>query len=212
MASKRGWGFGFILAMLLLAALAWVAREPLADWMGRLDIGGASEPSETLARSAESKLERIAREGLRDEVRFSEAELQSLLTYRSGPVLPPGIEDPRIDVQDSIVALSALLRPAELDEELAPEGIMAILSDTSRIVSGLVPDVERPGEILVRVRSLQVGTIVIPPLMMPALVAGLRSQGVPTSDGAVVIRVTPDVADVTIDGDEVVLSPALSGR
>lgn len=208
MSSTARRSLGCAAVLVACAAAIWLLRDPIGDWMGRLDPGGRSEPSEQLARSAEAKLEAIAREGLTRELRLSEAELQSLLTYRSAPVLPPGVEDPQIDVQDTIVVLSARLRPAELDASLGLEGLAAALGDTSRVLAGLAPAVERPGEILVRVRTLQLGSMVIPPLMLPAILGGLRSQGVPTSGGAVLIPVPPDVGGVSLDGDDVVLHPA----
>lgn len=195
------------LLLLLLAAVAWIGRDALGDWMGRLELGGPAEVSEQLAQRAEEKLNRVAREGLREETRFSEAELQSLLTYRGGAVLPAGVGDPRIDVQDSLVVLSARVRPDELEGYAAPDALSSALSDTSRVIAGFAPSVERPGELLLRVRSLQIGAFVIPPLMLPAVVGGLKARGLRTSGGAVVLGLTPDVGDVRIEGSEVVLVP-----
>lgn len=196
------------LLLLLLAVAAWIGRDALGDWMGRLELGGPAEVSEQLARRAEEKLNRVAREGLREETRLSEAELQSFLTYRGGAALPAGVEDLRVDVQDSLVVLSARLRTDELEGYSVPDALSSVLSDTSRVIAGLAPSVERPGELLLRVRSLQIGAFVIPPLMLPAVVGGLKARGVRTSGGAVVLGLTPDVGDVRIEGDEVVLVPA----
>ena len=204
-------GLGCVLLLILLGAGLWLARDPVGEWMGRLELGIGAEPSERLARAAEEKLDRLAREGLAEELRLSEAELQSLLTYRSGPTLPPGVEEPRIDVQDSIVVLSARLRPDEIEGFPTPDAIRSALSDTSRVTAGLVPELGSPGQALLRVRSLQVGSIVIPPLMLPAFVAGLEAQGVRTSNGALVVPMPRSVADVRIEGDDLVLAPAPSG-
>jgi len=196
------------LLLALLAAAAWIGRDALGDWVGRMELGGPAEVSEQLARRAEEKLNRVARGGLREETRLSEAELQSLLTYRGGAALPAGVEDPRVDVQDSLIVLSARLRLDELEGYTPPDALSSALSDTSRVIAGLAPSVERPGELLLRVRSLQIGAFVIPPLMLPAVVGGLKARGVGTSGGAVVLNLTPDVGDVRIEGDEVVLVPA----
>lgn len=201
-----------VILLLLIAAGAWLARGSVGGWVAGLELGGTAEPSERLAVAAEEKLDAIARNGLREEVRFTEAELQSLLAFRAGPALPSGIEEPRIDVQDSIVVLSARLRPEELEGFATLEDIRSALSDSSRVITGLQPVVERPGEILVRVHRLQVGSFVFPPIMLPAVVGGLAGQGVPTSDGAVVLRVPRDIAGVRIEGDDVVLEPELSPR
>lgn len=207
MTSRRGRlrGTGCLVLLLLTAAVVWLAREPIGDWMGRFEILGSPEPSEALARRAEEKLDLVAREGLHGELRLSEAELQSLLTYRSGPILPAGVEDPRIDVQDSIIVLSARLRPAEIEGLPTPEAIEGTLSDTSRLITGILPEMGAPGEVLVRVRSLQIGEFVIPPFMLPAVVGGLGAQGLRTSGGAVVVPVIRDVGDIRIEGDDLVL-------
>lgn len=201
-----------VILLLLVAAGAWLARDSVAGWMAGLELGAPSEPSERLARGAEQRLEAIAREGLDEEIRFTEAELQSLLSFRAGPALPAGIEEPRIDVQDSIIVLSARLRPEQLEGFATPDAVRSALSDSSRVITGLAPVVERPGEVLVRVRSLQMGSFVFPPIMLPAVVGGLAREGVPTSDGAVVLRVPRDVGGIRIEGDDVVLVPDLSQR
>src|SRR5690606_9964032 len=103
------------LLLVLAAGGAWLARGSLGGWLDRLEIGAPSEPSERLAGAVEEKLDRLAREGLTGEVRLSEVELQSVLTYRAAPALPAGVEDPRIDVQDSIVVMSARIRPDRLE-------------------------------------------------------------------------------------------------
>lgn len=201
-----------LIVLLLVAAGAWLARDSLGGWMAELELGGSMEPSERLASEAERKLDAIARGGLGEEVRFSEAELQSLLVFRAGPALPPGIEEPRVDVQDSIIVLSARLLPEQLQGFSAPDAVRSALSDSARVITGLLPVVEQPGEVLVRVRSLQMGSVVIPPIMLPAVVGSLERQGVPTSDGAVVVRVPRNIGGVRIEGDDVVLEPDLSPR
>lgn len=205
---RRG---GCLLVLLLLVALGaatWIGRGAIGDWMGRLHLGSPAEASEALARRAEEKLDRIAREGLSEEIRFSEAELQSLLTYRGGPLMPAGIEDARVDVQDSLVVLSARLSPDALQDYSVPDALRSALADTSRVTTGLVPVIEQPGELHLQVRSLQIGALVIPPMMLPAVIGGLKAQGVRTAAGAVLLPVTRDVGAVRLEGDELVLVPA----
>jgi hypothetical protein len=209
MSSSKGCsrGFGCVVFLVLLAAGAWIARDSLGDWMGRLEMGASGEPSARLAERAEQKLNRIARAGLTDEVRFSEAELQSLLTYRGGPALPPGIEDPQVDVQDTIVVLSARLRPDSLAGFSAPDALRSTMGDTTRVIAGLVPSRGGPSETWLRVRSLQVGAFVVPPLMLPVIVRGIEQQGVRVRNGAIVVPLLPGVDEVRLDGDDVVLIP-----
>lgn len=179
--------------------------------MGRLELGVRGEPSERLAERAEEKLNRIAQTGLTDEVRFSEAELQSLLTYRGGPALPPGVEDPQVDVQDTVVVLSARLRPDSLDGFSAPDALSSTMGDTARVIAGLVPSKGGPGETWLRVRSLQLGSFVVPPLMLPVVVRSLEQQGVRVRNGAIVVPLFPGVHELRLDGDDVVLMPEPAG-
>lgn len=196
-----------VVIVALLAAGAWIARDSVGDWMGRLELGASGEPSERLAERAEQKLNRIARAGLTSEERFSESELQSLLTYRGGPALPPGIEDPRVDVQDTIVVLSARLRPDSLDGFSAPDVLRSTMGDTTRVIAGLVPSRGGPGETRLRVRSLQIGAFVVPPMMLPVVVRSVEQQGVRVEDGAIVVPLLPGVDEIRLDGDDVVLIP-----
>lgn len=200
-----------MVVLALLAAGAWIARDSIGDWMGRLELGASGEPSERLADRAEDRLNRIAREGLTDEARFSEAELQSLLTYRGGPALPPGVEDPRVDVQDTVVVLSARLRPDSLDGFSAPDALRSTMGDTTRVIAGLVPSKGGPGETWLRVRSLQLGAFVVPPLMLPVVVRSLEQQGARVRDGAIVIPLFPGIDEVRLDGDDLVLIPEPAG-
>lgn len=203
----RGRRFGCLLFLFLLMGAAWLGRGAIGDWLGRLDLVEV-RPSERLARSASQKLERLNVEGVRSATRFSEAELQSLLTYGATEPLPPGIEDPRVDVQDTLVVLSARVRAEELGGFEGSELLETVLADTARVLIGLTPHVGRPGELMLRVRSLQIGEIVIPPMFLPAVVAGLTGSGFVTRDGSIVAAVDPSVGAVRLEGDDVVLEPA----
>jgi hypothetical protein len=202
---------GGMVVLVLLALGVWMARGSIGDWMGRLELGASGEPSERLAGRAEEKLNRIAQEGLTEELRFSEAELQSLLTYRGGPALPPGVEDPQVDVQDTIVVLSARIRPDNLDGFSAPDALRSTMGDTTRVITGLVPSKGSPGETRLRVQSLQIGTLVVPPLMLPLVVRSLEQQGVRVTDGAIVVRLFPGVDEVRLQGDDILLIPEPAG-
>jgi hypothetical protein len=196
---------GCLLVVGVLLA-GWLGREPIADLLAGFEIGYSPQPSQRLAERAESKIDRLFRLGLTDPVRFSEAELQSLLTYRALPTFPAGIEDPQVDVQDSVVVVSALVRPADL-ESSGPDAIMSLLADTSRVISAVVPSVDRPGWLTVRVESLQVGALVVPSLMVPMILEALAEQGLRTSGRAVMSPVPRDVGSIEIDGNDVVLTP-----
>ena len=119
MAKKNRFRVGCLVIVGALLAAGWFGRDAIAGWLGGFELGLSSQPSERLAERAEGKIDRLFRVGLTDPVRFSEAELQSLLTYRALPTMPAGVEDPRVDVQDSVVVVSALIRRAGPDHVVA---------------------------------------------------------------------------------------------
>ena len=208
MAARKGPRAGCFVLLFVLLGAGWLARGTIAGWLAGIEFGAGSAPSERLADRAEDKIDRMLREGVRGSIRFSEAELQSLLTYRATPFLPAGIEQPLIDVQDSIIVLSAVIRPADLKSVSVPELIRTMLADTSRVMTALLPSVDRTGWLTVRMRSLQIGGLVVPSFMLPAIVEGLVLEGIRTEEGAFIARLPDEVAAVRIDGENVLIDPA----
>ncbi len=200
---------GFVLILLLLLGGGWLVRDTIAGWLGGVEFGLGSVPSERVARSAEDRVNRLLRDGLKGPVRFSEVELQSLLTYRAAPLLPEGIEDPRVNVQDSVVMVSARIRPDQLRDVSAPDALRAMLADSSRVIAVLLPSVDRPGRLKVSVRSLQIGGLVVPVFMLPMIVEGLASENFQTSGGAILAPIPGHVGAIRVEGDEVVFEPAV---
>jgi len=166
--------------------------------MGRVEVvARSSEPSEDLARRAEQKLNSLSREGP-SEVTFSESELQSLLTYRAAPYFPRGLEDPIVDVRDSTIVLSALVRPGDLEEYAPPDIMQQFLSDTSRVVATIVPGLRRPGMGQVTVTSLQAGALVVPAIAVPFILQSLEIPGMDASGSDILIPLSTAVTGVSI--------------
>jgi hypothetical protein len=162
-----------------------------------------------MAGAAEDRVERLVRNGLNKSVRFSEAELQSLLTYRATPFLPDGVEQPRIDVQDSVIVISALVRPGDMTDGTAPDGLRAMLADSSLVTAVLVPSVDEPGRLSVDVRSLQIGEFVVPSFVLPMIIDGLVSEGFETSGSTIVAPLPNEVSAIRIEGDDIVIDPVV---
>ena len=207
MVARKKSRVGCFLILLVLLGGGWLARGTIADWLGGVEFGVGSVPSERLARSAEDKVDRLLRDGLNGPVRFSEVEFQSLLSYRASPWLPAGIEDPRVDVQDSVIIVSVLVRPAELRDVSAPDALRTMLADSSRVIAVLLPSVDQPGRLTVSVQSLQIGGFVVPAFMIPMIVEGLASEGFQASSGAILAPLPGEVGVVRIEGDDVVIEP-----
>lgn len=212
MAAGKSSRIGCVLILLVLFGAGWLARDTIAGWLAGVEFGTGSAPSERLAEAAEDKIDRMLRDGVRSPVRFSEAELQSLLTFRIAPSLPQGIEDLQIDVQDSVIVLSALVRAEDLKEVSIPDALKTMLADTSRVMTALLPSVGRPGWLTVQMRNLQIGGFVVPTFILPVIVEGLAIEGLRTSDGAFVAPLPGEVGKIRIDGDDIVIEPATDGE
>jgi len=164
-----------------VVAAGWWFRDDIAGWWNRLEITASSQPSEDLARRAEGKLGRVAEMGGAAELRLSQAEIQSLLTYRAEPLLPGGISDLLVEVRDSTFLVSARVDPRELEGLASPEVVQRFLSDSARVVAELAPGVLQPGVATVDVLTLQAGSFVIPSMMVPWILESLDLPGVETT-------------------------------
>lgn len=190
---------------LIAAAMfgVWHFRDDIARALGRVEIvATASMPSENLARQAEQKLASLATDG-DTEITFTEAELQSLLTYRVTPYLPRGLEDLIVELRDTVIVLSGLVRPDEMEEFAPTELMQQFLSDTARVAATIIPGLRRPGMGQLTVTSLQAGALVIPSLAVPFVLQSLEIPGVDASGSDILIPLSGSVTGVTL-GDEAI--------
>ena len=88
---------------------------------------------------------------------LSQAEIQSLLTYRAEPLLPAGISEPVVELRDSTLLLSARVDPRGLEGLASPEVVERLFSDSASVVVELEPGVVAPGVARVEVVTLQAG-------------------------------------------------------
>ena len=190
---------------------AWHFRADISRALGRVDVVGlSSEPSESLAMQAEEKLISLSTDS-DAEVRLTEAELQSLLTYRVAPYLPRGIEDPLVEVRDTVIILSALVRPDELEEFATPELLQQFLADTARVAATLIPGLRRPGMGQVTVTSLQAGALVIPALAVPFVLQSLEIPGMDASGSDILIPLSSDVSGITLGDASITIRMGTTG-
>ena len=204
-----------IVGRLLLALIAavlvlgWTQRDQLPamrDWVADIFnrtelIGPAGEPSEKLARQAESKLESLLGGG-GTTVRFSGNEVQSYVQYRLAPQLPAGVTDPRVTINDSTMALRVLVRLEELQQQMSVDALRRLLGDSASVEAEFEPDLAAPGMAEVEVLSLRAGAFPIPPLAIPIILreAGLQTRGGMSS--AVTFPVEPVITGISIrDGN-----------
>lgn len=197
------------LALILAVAFGgWFFRGDIGDLWRRLEITSASQPSEELADRAARKLEVLAsRDGAR-RLDLDQAEIQSLLTYRAGPVLPPGIDDPVVEIRDSTILLSARVDPGGLEGLASPEVVERMFSDSSRVVVELLPGVVAPGIARARVVTLQAGSIVVPAMMIPWVLESVEMPGVETTGVILLLPTVEKVERFEVEAGRLVLELA----
>jgi hypothetical protein len=74
---------GCLALIVLVVTGGWLFRDDIEGWLRRLEITSASQPSEDLAERATSKLKAMASSDGPRRLDLSQAEIQSLLTYRA---------------------------------------------------------------------------------------------------------------------------------
>ena len=196
---------GCLTVIAAVALGAWHYRGEISAALGRVEIAAPSgEPSESLARAAEEKLMSLAGSD-EAEVSLTEVELQSLLSYRVTPHLPSGIEDPLVRVQDSVVVLSALLRPDQLDQYAPPDLLRQFLADTARAAAILLPGIRRPGTGQVTVSGLQAGALIVPSVMIPFILQSVQIPGLDASGSDILVPLPGRVSAIEVAGGAVVV-------
>ncbi len=203
---------GCLTLILVVVAGGWFFRDDIAGWWRRLEITSASQPSEDLAERATSKLEAMASSDGARRLDLSQAEIQSLLTYRAEPMLPAGISEPVVELRDSTLLLSARVDPRGLEGLASPEVVERLFSDSAKVVVELMPGVVAPGVAQVEVVTLQAGSIVVPSMMVPWILESVELQGVETT-GVMLLLPTPGrVTLFEVAGGKLVLELAGGAR
>lgn len=196
---------GCLALIVLVVGGGWWLRDDIAGLWNRLQLTSSSRPSEGLAVHAVSELEAFAR-GDEATLQLSEAEIQSLLTYRAGPLLPPGVSDPLIEVGDSTVLLSARVDPARLEGLTSPDVVERLLSDSTTVLVELRPGVLQPGVAALEVVAVQAGSLVVPRVMVPWILGSLELEGVEVRGAALLIPLPSRVERFEVAGEELILA------
>lgn len=199
---------GCLTLIVVVVGGGWFFRDDIAGWWRQLEITSASQPSEDLAERATSKLEAMASSDGARRLDLSQAEIQSLLTYRAGPMLPAGISEPVVELRDSTLLLSARVDPRGLEGLASPEVVERLFSDSAKVVVELMPGVVAPGVARVEIVTLQAGSIVVPSMMVPWILESIEMQGVETT-GVMLLLPTPgQVTHFEVAGGKLVLELA----
>jgi hypothetical protein len=192
---------GCLTVLVGMVAGAWLYRGEISDWWSRLERRTEiSEPSESLAAEAASKIESLSTRSAPQLVRLDEAELQSLLTFRIARTLPEGVEAPVVEVRDSTLVLSAEIDLDAFADESTVAALESLLGDSTHVTVELEPDVLRAGVGLVSVRGLRAGALPVPSLMVPMLLQQIEIPGADVTGSTILFALPEKMNRMKVSG------------
>lgn len=187
-----------------LAVLAWENRDELRTAWDRAR-GQQHEVSPELAAQADAKLAALGGDGGVNRVSLTGPELQSLLEYRWGGLLPPDVGSPRVGMNDGRVTLEATVATARFGRVSELREIVAFLPDTAglRAVGTFVP--MEDGQVGLEVHELSAASIPVPRQLIPTVLARFPGGGDPgLPSNAVAIPLPAGIRTVFVSGDSLV--------
>lgn len=207
--------FGRVLLLMLavlVGVLAWQNRTELGHAWDRFR-GGDAEPSPELAAQADNKLASLSADDGESRVALNAAELQSLIEYRWGGLLPPDIGAPRVGMGQGRVTLEANVATARFGRVSELRDIVAFLPDTTslRAVGSFVPMDD--GQVALEIHELAAASVPIPPRLIPTILRrlpGSEEPGLPPN--AVVFPLPPGISAVFVSGDSMVFVASRTRR
>jgi hypothetical protein len=188
----------------VVAVLAWHNRDQLRQAFDR-SRGHTLEASPELAAQADAKLAELGEGGERSRVALTAPELQSLIEYRWGGLLPADVGEPRVRLVDGRVTLEAQVAKARFARVAGVSEIIAFLPDTAslRAVGTFVPMAD--GHVALEVHELTAASIPIPRQLIPPVLARFPGGGDPAlPSNAVAIPLPPGVRTIFVSGDSMV--------
>lgn len=196
-----------------LLVLALVAGGAVLVWHNRQQIAGAwdryrgGEPgvSPELAAHADEKLATLAEDGGGDRVALTATELQSLIEYRWGGVLPPDVVAPRVGLGQGRVTLEAKVATSRFGRVGELREIVGMLPDTTslRAVGSFVPMAD--GQVALEVHEIAAASIPLPSRFIPTVLSRFPGSGEPgLPPNSLAIPLPPGISTVYVTGDSMV--------
>jgi hypothetical protein len=187
-----------------LAVVAWQNRDSVrAAW--ERTRGHPQEVSPELAAQADAKLAVLGEDGGERRASLTAPELQSLIEYRWGGLLPPDIGSPRVGMGQGRVTLEATVATARFRQVSELREIAGFLPDTAglRAVGSFVP--MEDGQVGLEVHELSAASIPIPRQLIPSILGRFPGAGDPDlPSNAVVIPLPAGISTVYVSGDSMV--------
>jgi hypothetical protein len=198
---------GRILILVLVAGaaiLVWDNRQQVREAWDR-SRDRPLEVSPELAAQADDKLATLAGDDGERRVALTGPELQSLIEYRWGGLLPQDVGSPRVGLGQGRITLQANVATARFGGVGELREIVALLPDTTslRAVGSFVPMAD--GHVAFEVHELAAASIPLPARLIPTILSRFPRGDEPgLAPNAVAIPLPPGISTVYVSGDSLV--------
>lgn len=155
--------------------------------------------------AAGSSVERFLAAPLPATVRLDRDDLAALLARRVEPGLPDGIARPEAVPEDSTMVIAADVDIRRTLGDRLPAMLRRMVGDSARVRARVVPSVPRHGVLRLRVREVHAGSVGLPVVTFPWLLAELGLPLAPDDPTAVDVPVGADLAGAGVEDGELVL-------
>jgi hypothetical protein len=201
--SSRTRGVVGLLVILLAGAgvLAW-KRPDLVPFLPRRDSAASTVVTAELADSTLDRFDAFRRGELGEELRLSGPEISSVVRYSFPGLLPTGVHDPNVALEDGRVRLTVRLDVASLPDVPALRDVLGFLPDTVPLeVEGTVTSYGRE-QALLRIRSMEAAKIPLPSKLYPEILKALgRATPQDAPPGSIVIQLPSGLDSIFVERD-----------
>jgi hypothetical protein len=202
-----------LLLLVLVLGAAWVTvawdgelPDPLGRWVGGDRGVSVPEPTAELAEETLERFERLRGQEGPERLSLGRAEISSVVRYALPGVLPPGVVDPAVEMEDRKILLAARVATGAFPDLPSLEEVVGFLPDTVdiRMRGSLLPFDETQAALHVdRIVAMR---IPLPDRFTPEVLAALGRedrQGLPPD--ALLIPLPSGIESVYVLRDSLVL-------
>ncbi len=216
MTPLRKVAWGIVLVLVALAGLRWgPAALPALEralgigepvWVPAPHGSGPAQPSLDLADATLDRFERFRGGEGEDRLALGSTELSSVLRYALPGLMPAGISDPTVHLQDGRVHVRARVAREALPRIPDLGQVMAILPDTVLLeMVGTLSALDQ-AFLALHVDRIEVSRVPIPQRLVAGLLAGLGREGPPgLRSDAIAVPIPDGVKSVVVRRDSLVL-------
>lgn len=160
-----------LLVLLAGAAYAGWRWGPVQSWLG--GTGEEVEASPELAEATLDRYEAFQAGTGPDRLSVGGAELASVLRFSLPGLLPPGVSEPSVELEDGRVRVSARVAVAQVPRLRDLDEVVGLLPDTVTLaMRGTLTPLDGPGVALV-VEEVTAARIPVPRRMIPDILTAL---------------------------------------